>query len=119
MKIFFRIAALFDWVAGLGLIFNLNDQVKMLHLDMPNYPGIFTLVGGVTLIFGWIFWRLSFEPQNRTLFRLALLAKIVPFVSMTASVLLGQLPRVFFPIVLVTDGLWIPAYLYFYWSSQK
>ncbi|MBI3540964.1 MAG: hypothetical protein HY073_02345 [Deltaproteobacteria bacterium] len=114
MKTFFRTAALFDWIAGLGLIFNLNMQVKMLGLESPNYPGIFTLVGGVTLIFGWIFWQVSNHPDNRPIFQAALLAKIVPTLALTGAILAGLLPKLFFPLVLLTDGVWIVPFVYFY-----
>ena len=118
MKFFFRLAAIFDWVAAFNLLFNLDLQVKMLGLETPNYPGIFNLVGGVTFIFGWTFWQVAKDPSNKPLFQAALLAKIVPFFVISSCVFFGKLPRAFFPIVFLTDGMWVFPFLYFYYQAQ-
>ena len=113
-KYFFRFASIFDVIAGLGLIFGLKMQLELFNLEEPNYKGMFTLVGLVTLLFAFVFYKLSNNPKNKELFQVAIGAKTAPFVGLTIAYLFNQLPFPFFLVGLITDGLWLIPFIYFY-----
>lgn len=114
MKTFFKIAAVFDWITGLGLIVNPHFLFQLFQLPPPNYPGIFIMLGGIVLVFGWVFWQVSRDPSNRPLFQMAILAKVSGFAGLSLAVLLHQLPPIVFIVGLIGDGLWLPPFIYFY-----
>lgn len=114
MKTFFRIAALFDWLTGMGLILDPQFLFRLLGLTPTNTPGLLALFGCIVLVFGWVFWQVSRNPSNRLLLQVALLGKVMSFTGMILAILFYKLPPITFLVGLVGDGFWIPPFWYFY-----
>lgn len=101
---FFAFAALFNWVAGLNILFAPDLLYQILFIDERIVPGalLFSdLTAVLVLTFGWAYWTISRDPPaHRDLVMMGIIGKTLFVVVAWYHALVGSGPLNFALLVL-------------------
>lgn len=113
-RIVFQIGAISNWLVAIGGIINPTEVAVLFNIEPANYPFLVRIWTGMVFMFGVMFWEISRSPlKKRHLIKYSWIEKCVTAISVTIGYLSGNVPAVFFILILFKDYLWIPLFLYY------
>ncbi len=112
-----RFAAVFNLVAGIGMVFCYHEGFKLLGLPKPQVVLPVQTVGMLVALFGVGYWMVANEPvENRNVLLLGLLSKLLGSLLVIYNCADGKLPLIFLPIVLFADAIYVGPF-WLIWRS--
>jgi hypothetical protein len=113
-KWIFRLGAISNWLVAVGGIINPTMVAEAVNITPSNNPFLVRIWTGMVFMFGAMFWEISRDMRGkRHLIKYAWIEKCVTSVSVTLGYLSGNVPAVMFVLILFTDYLWIPLFIYY------
>ncbi len=118
----FRVGALLNWIVTVPAIVAPEWSNRMV-LDLPNdihHVFLLRIWAGTAFLWGWFFWEIARGlDQHKPMIKYAWLEKSITALSVTVAWYAGQFvvdgvghDRVLWMVV-VTDWIWIPIFLYY------
>ena len=118
---FFAFAALFNWVAGLAILFAPDLFYQLLFIEERIVPGarLFSdLTAALVITFGWAYWTVSRNPPaHRDLVMMGIIGKTLFVVVTWFHALTGSGPLNFAFLVLA-DLAFAAIFLRFWLSTR-
>ncbi len=109
----FYAAAVVNWALSLVALVAPLAAIDLLGIDPPRYLFLVRIWGGTAFLFGFVFWEIAPHPVERaTLVKYAWLQKSVVALAATLGLLGGDVPAPLFGVVVLTDWIWIPPFVY-------
>lgn len=113
-KIIFRLGAISNWIVAVGGIIDPNLMADVFKIPPANYPFLIRIWTGMVFMFGAMFWEISGDLyKKRHLIKYSWIEKCVTAASVTIGYFSGDAPGLLFVLILFTDYLWIPLFLYY------
>lgn len=113
-QIIFRLGAISNWLVSIGGIISPTFVAEMFNIEPANYPFLVRIWTGMVFMFGVMFWEISRNLYDRRrLIKYSWIEKCVTSISVTIGYLSGNVPGIFFILILFTDYLWIPLFCYY------
>jgi hypothetical protein len=110
----FRLGAISNWVVAIGGIIYPTGLAQQFGIAPANYPFLVRIWSGMVFMFGAMFWEISRDMAGkRHLIKYAWIEKCVTAASVTIGYFGGTAPGIMFGLILFTDYLWIPLFLYY------
>lgn len=111
MKSLLYFAAVYNILAGLGMICLYHEGFKLFSLPKPELKLPIQLVGLFVLLFGVGYALVARNPlENRNVLLLGLLSKLLGSAFGVAYVVKGDLPPVFLAVLLASDIGYLPPF---------
>lgn len=119
-KWIFRLGAISNWLVAVGGIINPTMVAEIAGITPPNYPFLVRIWTGMVFMFGVMFWEISRDMRGRRhLIKYAWIEKCVTAASVTIGYLSGNVPALMFALILFTDYLWIPLFIYYDFKMRR
>jgi len=116
----FRIGAIVNWLVAIGGFISPAWVAQLSGSPPANYPFLVRIWTGMVIMFGAMFWEISCDLNGkRPLIKYAWIEKGVTSLSVTLGYLSGQAPREIFILIIFTDYIWIPIFLYYDWLLRR
>jgi hypothetical protein len=111
-RILFSIAAAFNFVAGLPILFAMPLAGSLIGMQpVPTEPLFVHLSGVLVLTFGWGYWRISRDPvANRPIIHLGIVGKTLVVLSVGIDWLNGNTNWAF-PLLVSGDAVFAALFL--------
>jgi hypothetical protein len=110
----FRLAAISNWLVAIGGIVDPTWVALNAGITPSNYPFLVRIWTGLVFMFGAMFWEISRHPSTRHhLIKYAWIEKTITAVNVTLGYVTGEVPGLMFALILVTDYVWIPIFIYY------
>jgi CDP-diglyceride synthetase len=107
-----RVAAVNNLLAGLSFMVFYHESFKLVGLPKPEVKLPIQLTGIFVFLFGiGYYWTSRHPAENRNVLLLGFLSKLFGSTLAVAYVLMGRLPWIFIPVVLVADIAYLPPFL--------
>ena len=116
----FRLGAISNWLVAIGGFISPTTVADVAQIAPPNYPFLVRIWTGMVIMFGFMFWEISRDiVGKRSLIKYAWIEKCVTSFAVTLGFLTGDVPGIIFVLILFTDYLWIPLFIYFDKKAQR
>lgn len=111
-RILFSIAAAFNFVAGLPILFAMPLAGSLVGMQpVPTEPLFVHLSGVLVLTFGWGYWRISRDPvANRPIIHMGIVGKSLVVLAVTWDWLAGNTNWAF-PLLVSGDAVFVALFL--------
>jgi hypothetical protein len=118
-KIVFRIGAVSNWIVAMGGIAP-NLVAEMVKIEPVNYPFLVRIWTGMVFMFGCMFWEISSDlVGKKVLIKYAWIEKSITSISVTLGYFTGNVPTSLFVLILFTDYVWIPLFVYYDYTTRR
>lgn len=119
-KTVFRVAAVVNWLVAIGGFVSPDLVSSLAGVPPSNYPFLVRIWTGMVIMFGAMFWEISNDLiRKRSLIKYAWIEKSVTAFSVTVGFATGNVPLIMFVLILFTDYLWIPIFIYFQRKANR
>lgn len=99
---------------AIGGIISPTAIALLLNIEPSNYPFLVRIWTGMVFMFGIMFWEISNDLfQKRYLIKYSWIEKCVTATSVTIGYFTGNVPNVFFILIIFTDYFWISLFFYY------
>jgi hypothetical protein len=116
----FRLGAISNWLVAIGGIISPTLVAKTFAVVPANYPFLVRIWTGMVFMFGAMFWEISRDMfGKRHLIKYAWIEKCITATSVTIGYFAGYVPGLLFMLILFTDYLWIPPFMYYDFAMQR
>jgi hypothetical protein len=110
----FRMGAISNWLVSIGGIINPGWLALAAGITPANYPFLVRIWCGMVFMFGAMFWEISSDMAGkRHLIKYAWIEKCITAISVTIGYFSGLAPGAVFGLIIFTDYLWIPLFMYY------
>lgn len=110
----FRIGAVVNWLATIGGIIDPSSMATNFGIPPANYPFLVRIWSGMAFMFGCMFWEIARDMRGkRALIKYAWIEKSITALSVTLAFATGTCPGIMFAMIIFTDWIWIPLFLYY------
>lgn len=110
----FRIAAVVNWAATIGGIIDPTSLARNFGIPPANYPFLVRIWSGMAFMFGCMFWEIARDLHGkRTLIKYGWIEKCITALSVSWAFVTHTCPEVLFVLIVFTDWIWIPIFLYY------
>lgn len=115
----FRLAAISNWLVAIGGFIDPTLLARNANVVPANYPFLVRIWTGMVIMFGAMFWEISRDIRaKRALIKYAWIEKCVTAFSVTIAYWNGNVPMKILLLIVLTDYLWIPIFIYCQWRSR-
>jgi hypothetical protein len=112
----FRIGAIVNWLVAIGGFIDPTWIAQTAGIPPANYPFLVRIWTGMVIMFGAMFWEISSDMDSkRHLIKYAWIEKSITALSVTIGYLSGRAPGEIIILIIFTDYVWIPVFLYYDW----
>lgn len=112
MRQLLRFVAVYNVLAGIGMLFFYHEGYKLLGLTKPNLNLPIQLVGVLVGLFGVGYWLVAANPiENRNVLMLGFWSKALGSVLGLYYLAIGKMPLVFLPILFFADIIYLPPFV--------
>lgn len=112
MRRLLRFVAVYNVLAGVGMIVFYHEGYKMLGIPKPTLNLPIQLVGVLVGLFGVGYWLVASNPiENRNVLMLGFWSKALGSVLGVYYLAVGKLPPAFFPVLFFADIVYLPPFL--------
>ena len=110
----FRIGAIVNWLVAIGGFVDPTWIAQAAGIPPANYPFLVRIWTGMVIMFGAMFWEISSDMDGkRHLIKYAWIEKSITSLSVTIGYLSGSAPGEILVLIVFTDYVWIPVFLYY------
>jgi hypothetical protein len=110
----FRIGAIVNWLVAIGGFVDPTWIAQTAGIPPANYPFLVRIWTGMVIMFGAMFWEISSDmDRKRHLIKYAWIEKSITSLSVTIGYLSGSAPGEILILIVFTDYVWIPVFLYY------
>lgn len=111
MRILLRFVAVYNVLAGIGMLVFYHEGYKLLGLTKPSLNLPIQLVGVLVGLFGIGYWLVASNPvENRNVLMLGFWSKALGSVLGLYYLAVGKLPLVFLPVLFFADIVYLPPF---------
>jgi hypothetical protein len=108
MRYLLRFVAVYNVLAGIGMLIFYHEGYKMLGVVKPSLNLPIQLVGVLVGLFGVGYWLVANNPvENRNVLMLGFWSKALGSVLGLYYVILGKLPLLFLPVLFFADIVYL------------
>lgn len=116
---FFFVAGLFNILGGIVGFLTLEDQLASMGRPAPLYPFAFELLFLAVAILGVGYLMVARDPlRHRGIVWIGLLTKIAGGLMSWRAIATGQMPAETWWQAVVTDWVWVVAFMVFLWTTR-
>ena len=111
----FKLGAISNWLVTIPAILFPDFTATILGLDIGGSGAFLMRIwAGMAFLWGWMFWEISRNLRDhRRMIKYSWLEKTVTATSVTIGFFQGSVGWLCFGMVLYTDYLWIPLFIYY------
>jgi len=110
----FRIGAIVNWLVAIGGFIDPTWVAHTSGIVPANYPFLVRIWTGMVIMFGAMFWEISSDMDGkRHLIKYAWIEKSITALSVTIGYVSGRAPGKIIILIIFTDYVWIPVFLYY------
>jgi len=92
----------------------------MVKIEPVNYPFLVRIWTGMVFMFGCMFWEISSDlVGKKVLIKYAWIEKSITSISVTLGYFTGNVPTSLFVLILFTDYVWIPLFVYYDYTTRR
>jgi hypothetical protein len=111
MRFLLRFVAVYNVLAGVGMLCFYHEGYKWLGLAKPSVNLPIQLVGVLVGLFGVGYWLVASNPiENRNLLMLGFWSKALGSALGLYYLSVGKMPLVFLPILFFADMVYLPPF---------
>jgi hypothetical protein len=115
----FRLAAISNWLVAIGGFIDPTWVAQNAHMMPANYPFLVRIWTGMVIMFGAMSWEISRDIHaKRALIKYCWIEKCVTAFGVTTGYANGGAPGELLMLIVLTDYLWIPIFIYCQWRSR-
>ncbi len=119
-QIIFRLGAVSNWVVSIGGIISPTMLSLTVKIPPANYPFLVRIWTGMVFMFGAMFWEISRDMYGkRHLIKYSWIEKCITAASITIGYFSGNVPGIMFALIVFTDYLWIPVFMYYDFEMRR
>ena len=112
----FRIGAIVNWLVAIGGFIDPTWVARASGIAPANYPFLVRIWTGMVIMFGAMFWEISSDMDGkRHLIKYAWIEKSITALNVTIGYVSGRAPGEIVILIIFTDYVWIPVFLYYDW----
>lgn len=120
-RVIFGLAALYNFAFGIWAGLFPLAFFEVFNLEPPRYPSLWSCLGMVVGLYGIIYARVAWKPEEGGLLAaVGLFGKVLGPAGWVVAVHRGELPARTFPLILCNDLVWwLPFAGYFLWLWRQ